>query len=140
LSQFLLDGKAMRVLNVGEYNRPILSKTLSLSSCFPAEKPSVAKEISALLGGSNVSKRSGKSKFNPVFEFPYTLQGRQCEMIFTSVSGHLLAIDFSEPFRKNWRSCSPTDLFHLPVVSFVPDVCLFTKIHNEQQKLILFLG
>jgi DNA topoisomerase-3 len=41
--------------------------------------------------------------------------------VFTSVRGHLTAIDFEEPYRTGWRRCSPAELFTVPVVRFVPD-------------------
>ena len=42
-------------------------------------------------------------------------------MVFTSVSGHLMEKDFEAPYRRNWQSCAPGDLFHLPVVNEVPE-------------------
>ncbi len=41
-------------------------------------------------------------------------------MIFTSVSGHMLGLDFSGEHR-GWRSCPPTELFDAPVISMVLD-------------------
>ena len=35
-------------------------------------------------------------------------------MVMTSVSGHLLGMDFSEQYRR-WFSCHPVQLFDLPV-------------------------
>ena len=35
-------------------------------------------------------------------------------MVMTSVSGHLLGMDFSEQYKK-WFSCHPVQLFDLPV-------------------------
>lgn len=37
----------------------------------------------------------------------------------TSVSGHLLSLDFSNEF-KNWRSCQPVELFDATVAKFCP--------------------
>ena len=59
--------------------------------------------------------------FNNAFSFPYTLQGRQCEMVFTSVSGHLMETEFSAPFRK-WHSCRPIELYNAPISKEVPEV------------------
>ena len=42
------------------------------------------------------------------------MNGRQCQMKMTSVSGHLLNFDFEEKYRK-WYSCPPLQLFDLPV-------------------------
>lgn len=54
------------------------------------------------------------SKFNKIYEFPYTVNGVQADMVMTSVSGHLLNLEFEEKYRK-WWSCSPIQLFDLPV-------------------------
>ncbi len=59
-------------------------------------------------------QREGFSKFNKIYEFKYLVNGQQCDMVFTSVSGHLLGLDYEEKYRK-WYSCDPLDLFDLPV-------------------------
>ena len=64
-------------------------------------------------------QRDGISKFNKIYEFEYQLFGRKCQMIMTSVSGHLLSLDFVQQFR-NWRSCTPVELFDAPVEKFCP--------------------
>ncbi len=35
-------------------------------------------------------------------------------MVFTSVLGHLMELDFVQPYR-NWNGCRPLDLFTCPV-------------------------
>ena len=65
-------------------------------------------------------------------------------MVFTSVSGHLMEKDFEAPYRKNWQACAPGDLFHLPVVSYVPDKMknIFQTLQAEAKKcqwLVLWL-
>jgi hypothetical protein len=40
-------------------------------------------------------------------------------MIMTSVSGHLLGLEFVGNYR-NWRACSPLSLFDAPVVKYCP--------------------
>ena len=57
---------------------------------------------------------SGFSPYNKIYEFPQEVQGVQSNMVMTSVSGHLLGMDFSEQYRK-WFSCHPVELFDLPV-------------------------
>ena len=42
------------------------------------------------------------------------VQNVMSQMVMTSVSGHLLGMDFNEQFRK-WFSCNPVQLFDLPV-------------------------
>lgn len=86
-----------------------------------AEKPSVAKEISRVLSKGSSNQSAGHSKYNPVHKFPFQLQGQQCEMIFTSVTGHLLERDFSASL-KSWQSCSPSQLFDEPVYRLLPEV------------------
>ncbi|XP_027772736.1 DNA topoisomerase 3-alpha isoform X2 [Solanum pennellii] len=97
-------GRVIRVLNV-------------------AEKPSVAKAVSGILsknqpGGIRV--RDGRSRYNKIFEFNYTIRNQPCQMLFTSVTGHLMEIEFHERYRK-WHSCDPLDLYNAPVRKFVPE-------------------
>ena len=56
----------------------------------------------------------GLSPYNKIYEFQYPVNGVMSNMSMTSVSGHLLGMDFSEQFRK-WYSCNPVQLFELPV-------------------------
>jgi uncharacterized membrane protein len=39
----------------------------------------------------------------------------------TSVSGHLMELDFEDQYRK-WHSCQPVQLYDLPVYKKVPQV------------------
>ncbi|XP_051141098.1 DNA topoisomerase 3-alpha isoform X2 [Andrographis paniculata] len=88
-----------------------------------AEKPSVAKAVSEILsknpasGGLRV--RDGRSRYNRIFEFNYFAQNQHFHMSFTSVTGHLMELEFEERYRK-WHSCDPVDLYHAPVKKFVP--------------------
>lgn len=109
-----------------------------------AEKPSVAKSVSGILGRGNISSRRGPSKYNPIFEFPYELQGQQVQMVFTSVTGHLMELDFVPPYNTNWQNCDPLDLFDAPIKREVPKDKLPLKRQLEQearkcQWLILWL-
>jgi len=45
-------------------------------------------------------------------------------MVFTSVAGHLMELDFPLEWKK-WRGCSPVDLYGAPVLKRVPDVWSF---------------
>ncbi|KAK4357599.1 hypothetical protein RND71_023209 [Anisodus tanguticus] len=97
-------GRAIRVLNV-------------------AEKPSVAKAVSGILsknqpGGMRV--RDGRSRYNKIFEFNYTIRNQPCQMFFTSVTGHLMELEFDDRYRK-WHSCDPVDLYNAPVRKYVPE-------------------
>ncbi len=85
-----------------------------------AEKPSVARELAAVLSGTHPAyppmHGSGDKKY---FEFPYTMPGPQCTgpvtMLVTSVRGHLMEIQFDQKYNK-WGSCNPFDLFDAPTV------------------------
>lgn len=96
-----------------------------------AEKPSVAKAISAILG-RGPSRRNGFSEFNPIWEFPYMLQGQQCDMVFTSVAGHLMELEFDPAF-KQWQSCAPIRLFDAPISKRVPDDKMALKHTLERE-------
>lgn len=66
------------------------------------------------------------------------INGTPVEMMFTSVSGHLMELDFAEPF-SNWRACSPVDLYNASVTKRVPEVgiCIALKrasAHTSQSK------
>lgn len=43
-------------------------------------------------------------------------------MVFTSVAGHMMAIDFPENY-KQWQNHDPIVLFQAPIVKYVPEVC-----------------
>ncbi|ETV91897.1 hypothetical protein, variant [Aphanomyces invadans] len=75
-----------------------------------AEKPSVAKEISAILSQGGCRRRPGQSPYNAIFEFPYQINNQNVEMAFTSVTGHLMELDFAASYR-SWKSCDPVELF-----------------------------
>lgn len=64
---------------------------------------------------------TNRARFNPIWEFGYTINGTPCDMVFTSVAGHLMELDFTQQ-HKRWRSCSPLELYNAPVVKAVPDV------------------
>ncbi|KAK7791153.1 hypothetical protein R5R35_013322 [Gryllus longicercus] len=79
-----------------------------------AEKNDAAKTLAGFMS-SNIKRREGFSKFNKIYEFEYMLFGQKCDMIMTSVSGHLLGLEFVGSYR-HWRSCNPLSLFDAPVV------------------------
>lgn len=66
-----------------------------------------------------VFQREGFSKFNKIYEFKYNVRGQNADMIMTSVSGHLLNLDFDGQY-KNWRGCDPLSLFDAPIIKFCP--------------------
>ncbi|VVC35662.1 Hypothetical protein CINCED_3A013138 [Cinara cedri] len=84
-----------------------------------AEKNDAAKNIAGHLSGGNLQRREGFSKFNKIYEFNHTFHGSPSTMIMTSVSGHLLGYEFQDAYRL-WNSCSPLELFDIPVVKECP--------------------
>ncbi|OMO60948.1 DNA topoisomerase, type IA, partial [Corchorus olitorius] len=82
-----------------------------------AEKPSVSGILSSNQG---LRVRERRSRYNKIFEFNYSIRGQHCQMLFTSVTGHLMELEFEDRFRK-WHSCDPVDLYHAPVRKHVPE-------------------
>ena len=56
-----------------------------------------------------------------IYEFPFTVAGRQADMVFTSVAGHLLELEFEGRVR-GWHSCAPRELYDAQVFKGVPKV------------------
>ena len=50
--------------------------------------------------------------------------GRQYNMIVTSVLGHLMELEFDQA-HKQWGSCKPEELFSAPVIKDVRDCFIF---------------
>eukprot|EP00963_Diacronema_lutheri_P006233 scaffold529_cov322-Pavlova_lutheri.AAC.5 len=84
-----------------------------------AEKPSVAREVSRILSQGQSTSRPGRSRYNPVHEFRYTINGTPCDMYVTSVAGHLMEIQFDEAYR-SWNAHPPRTLFQAPIHKQVP--------------------
>lgn len=85
------------------------------------------------------------SPYNPVHTFRYQIRNQNCDMVVTSVSGHLMETDFSAEFR-SWHSCSPDALFTAPIVKSVrndPNAKKIEKTLSKEAKhcqwLILWL-
>ncbi|KAI4326150.1 hypothetical protein MLD38_031490 [Melastoma candidum] len=98
-----------------------------------AEKPSVAKSVATLLSrNQGLRVRDGRSRYNKVFEFGYSIRGQPCHMIMTSVTGHVTELDFDDRFRK-WNSCDPADLFHAPIRKAVPQDKMDIKRTLEEE-------
>lgn len=81
-----------------------------------AEKNDAAKNISGLLSRGTAQRREGLSKYNKIYTFTTNVPqlGGQCQMIMTSVSGHLMGYDFP-PNLSNWHGCPISDLFDAPI-------------------------
>ncbi|CAJ0565798.1 unnamed protein product, partial [Mesorhabditis spiculigera] len=85
---------------------------------FVAEKNDVAKGIAALLSKGNSQRRDGPSKYNKIYSFTMDFQGQQTIIAVTSVSGHLMSLDFG-PEMKDWHGTTMERLFDAPVIRFV---------------------
>ncbi|XP_055335905.1 DNA topoisomerase 3-alpha-like [Paramacrobiotus metropolitanus] len=79
-----------------------------------AEKNDAAKNIASILSRGASNRREGLSKFNKIYEFRYDAFGQACQMVMTSVSGHLLSLDFPAPYT-NWQNVDIVQLFDAPV-------------------------
>ena len=64
-------------------------------------------------------QKQGISRYNPIFEFQYTVENENVTMAFTSVAGHLMTADFDESHR-GWHSCNDIDLFEAPIEKTIP--------------------
>ncbi|CAK9834424.1 DNA topoisomerase 3-alpha [Anthophora retusa] len=96
LRKFNNCAKVMKVLNV-------------------AEKNDAAKHIAGHLSRGTCKRREGLSKYNKIFEFSSYLWNQNCDMIMTSVSGHLLTHEFVGAYRR-WQGCHPLSLFDAPII------------------------
>ena len=83
-----------------------------------AEKNDAAKNIANIMTGGRANRAEGYSHFNKIYEFDYMVQGQQAEMVMTSLSGHLLNMEFAPQYRK-WYSCNPVALFDAPLAKGV---------------------
>ncbi|KAF9681814.1 hypothetical protein SADUNF_Sadunf05G0041700 [Salix dunnii] len=97
-----------------------------------AEKPSVAKSVATILSRNQLRVRDGRSRYNKIFEFNYSINGQQCHMLVTSVTGHLMEVEFEDRYRK-WHSCDPADLYTAPIRKHVPEDKLDIKRTLEEE-------
>lgn len=79
--------------------------------CVPACLPGHASPHSHPLTHSHPSSP-------PTPPHPHQHRGENVDMVFTSVLGHLLELDFVQPYR-SWGGCRPGDLFTAPVEKVV---------------------
>ncbi|XP_011293504.1 DNA topoisomerase 3-alpha isoform X2 [Musca domestica] len=79
-----------------------------------AEKNDAAKTIAGQLSNGTARRREGYSVYNKIYEFEATVKGTKCKMVMTSVSGHLLQLEFLNSYR-NWQNVDPESLFDAPI-------------------------
>ncbi|XP_068631634.1 DNA topoisomerase 3-alpha [Battus philenor] len=96
-----------------------------------AEKNDAAKNIALHLSRGSSQRREGLSQYNKIYEFETEVMGQKCHMVMTSVSGHLLALEFASSY-KSWQSCNPLSLFDAPVLKYCPEN--YEKIKKTLEK------
>lgn len=85
-----------------------------------AEKNDAAKSLANIMSNGTSRMRNGYSQYNKIYEFNYQLFNKQCQMLMTSVSGHLLSLEFVQQYR-GWHACSPEELFSAEVIKGCPE-------------------
>uniref|UniRef100_A0A8B9L0I2 DNA topoisomerase n=1 Tax=Astyanax mexicanus TaxID=7994 RepID=A0A8B9L0I2_ASTMX len=85
-----------------------------------AEKNDAAKGIAEIMSSGRARRREGLSVYNKIYEYEYNLFGQNVTVNMTSVSGHLLALEFKAHFQK-WHSCNPVLLFDAEVEKYCPE-------------------
>ncbi|XP_035205425.1 DNA topoisomerase 3-alpha-like, partial [Stegodyphus dumicola] len=110
---------AIKKLNYEKASLNIIRHRTSSSKMFRvlnvAEKNDAAKSIAEIMSNGRLRRREGRSVYNKIYEFEYNLFNQRCQMVMTSVSGHLLNLEFAGSYRK-WQWCNPVTLFDAPVV------------------------
>ncbi|KAK7545305.1 DNA topoisomerase 3-beta [Phyllosticta citricarpa] len=87
-----------------------------------AEKPSIAKAVAEhLSGGQMRAVKARNTQFTWNYEFTYDFGSRwgHCNVVMTSVVGHLKGLEFQQPNHKTWTGCEPVALFDAQVAQEV---------------------
>ncbi|XP_072531015.1 DNA topoisomerase 3-alpha [Salminus brasiliensis] len=104
-----------RHISISMIRRTQIKKVLCV-----AEKNDAAKGISEIMSNGRARRREGLSVYNKIYEYEYNLFGQNVTVCMTSVSGHLLGLEFKAPFQK-WHSCNPVLLFDAEVEKYCPE-------------------
>ncbi|KAJ7340487.1 DNA topoisomerase 3-alpha [Desmophyllum pertusum] len=121
----VLFGSSRRLWQRGLIMRPL--RILNV-----AEKNDAAKELSRIMSRGQSLRREGFSKFNKIYEFDYNILGSNAKMVMTSLSGHMMSLDFTASHQK-WHSCAPVALFSAPVTKHVGENYLPIKRTLERE-------
>lgn len=79
-----------------------------------AEKNSIGKAVSGILGGGRTTTRDSPYKYVKNYEFKFNFpEFGNCNVVMTSVAGHLISQDF--PSNYSWNNCTPGKLFDAPI-------------------------
>lgn len=108
-----------------------------------AEKPAIAKAVAGHLAGGrlathNISGNPYVKNYRFTYNFP---AWGNCDVTMTSVLGHLTGLDFEQRY-KNWRSCSPSQLFEAPtIITIDQDKKAIAENISQQARLakVLFI-
>lgn len=115
LFRLTVRGGFRRQISVSMIRRTQIKKVLCV-----AEKNDAAKGIAEIMSNGRSRRREGFSVYNKIYEYEYNLFGQNVSVSMTSVSGHLLALEFKAPFQK-WHSCNPVLLFDAEVEKYCPE-------------------
>ena len=93
-----------------------------------AEKPSIAKAVSQILSGGRLDTTGTNTTFIKNYKFSSRFPDwGECDVVFTSVAGHLTEYDFDVQWRK-WTQCAPVALFEeARIIETVPNVYPIVK-------------
>jgi DNA topoisomerase-3 len=87
-----------------------------------AEKPSIAKAVSQILGGGRMTVSDTTITYIKNYKFSTRLpEWGDSDVTFTSVAGHLMEADFEQQFKK-WTHCPPVALFEARIVETTQQV------------------
>jgi DNA topoisomerase-3 len=88
-----------------------------------AEKPSIARAVAQILAGGRFETSNTQSPFTKNFKFTSRFPDwGQCDVVFTSVAGHLTTAEFGQQWQK-WNQCPPDALFEeARIVELIPQV------------------
>uniref|UniRef100_A0A183CS17 DNA topoisomerase n=1 Tax=Globodera pallida TaxID=36090 RepID=A0A183CS17_GLOPA len=83
-----------------------------------AEKPIVAEEIANILSDGKCHTRRGWNGACSVLEYTANFRGKPANFRVTSTFGHMMCLDFPEPYQRGFppEDCvDPADLFLCPI-------------------------
>ena len=85
-----------------------------------AEKNDAAKNIANILSTGRPTVRRGGATYNMLYCFEMDMDGQRTEVVFTSVSGHMMEQDFG-PHMKGWRTSPMLMCFTDPLITRVSE-------------------
>ncbi|CUM63196.1 uncharacterized protein PRCAT00000765001 [Priceomyces carsonii] len=95
-----------------------------------AEKPSIAKEVSNILGGGRLNVRNSRNKYIKNYDFTFNFpRVGVCNVTMTSVAGHIMNIDFPQTYQ--WGKCIPGRLLDAPIIEKISRQDIYDNISKE---------